>query len=682
MHDIFYFGPKPCLFPHERFAESIEIADSLSKTTCYWYIYGGNDYSNFNFNWRPNIWERTYTHVFGDQWREYGYTFFVKTGNAKADLYFNNDQHCERLPHPHLFTYPANIDPDTIDTTWHSNALEPEFTYHFPSQHQRASGVMYGTGPNKFASDFVVTALPDTTNWTVPKDIEDVDYTWHPDPTQPPFVYEFATEYQKTSGLLYTVPGAIDKKYTSMTRKVKRRADTEVYLVDFMTDSTTAKLDALKNRGLNVKKTRFVGSYLDIIKRICTSASTEFVWVVTTLCDYSNFDFNWHPETWQSTMLHVFASNEQKFGDTFLVHVESFREQAERIKLLDWYDTVHFVEDVVVPRESMPTVIYEQDTLVNAVSNHQFKDPYVLFAPNDCSISHTPKLWAVKDRDVHTFTQSNSVAQVPREVRQHVSEQVYDYPYITKHKTMLEPKQDIVFISYDETNADENWEKLHRRFPASQRLHGIDGMENALRQAAEISRTPWCYMVFAKTELHPDFDFDFVPDYLQQPKHYIFHADNPMNGLCYGHMGVVMYNCDMVQSATTFGIDYTLSFKHEVVPIVSAIAKFNTTPYQTWRTAFREGAKLAQFSSQSKDLETEYRLRTWTKSAKGDYAEWCTRGARDGVEFYRANVDNSDALQQAFLWTWLREHFAGLYDSVDEPNQDKLQLRQSMWQPL
>jgi hypothetical protein len=147
-------------------------------------------------------------------------------------------------------------------------------------------------------------------------------------------------------------------------------------------------------------------------------------------------------------------------------------------------------------------------------------------------------------------------------------------------------------------------------------------------------------------------------------------------------MGVVMYNCNMVQSATTFGVDYTLSFKHEVVPIVSAIAKFNTTPYQTWRTAFREGAKLAQFSSQSKDLETEYRLRTWTKSAKGDYAEWCTRGARDGVEFYRANVDDSDALQQAFLWTWLREHFAGLYDSVDEPNQDKLQLRQSTWQPL
>ena len=675
------------MFPHEKFAESIEVADQLSKTSYYWYIYGGNDYTGFNFNWMPDSWDSHRLHIFGDQWQRYGYTFFVGKNivrdcpDLKNIIQFQEEQQCYRLPHPHLFSIPENVDIATVDTTWHHNVLEPEFTYHFPSQHQRASGVTYGQGPNKFSTAFVVSTLATTTNWTVPDDVEDVDYTWHPDPTQPPFVYEFATEYQKTSGLLYTVPGARDKKYTSMTRKVKRRANTEVYLIDFMTDSTTAKLDALKNRGLDVKKTRFVGSYLDIIKRICTSATTEFIWVVTTLCDYKDFDFNWHPETWQSTMLHVFASNEQKFGDTFLVNVAEFKAQAERIKLLDWYDTVHYVPDVVVPRDPMPTVIYEQDTLVDAVNEYKFDDPYVLFTKGQV-VEHTPKLWAVKDRDVHTFTRSNSIAQVPREVKQHVSEQIYDYPNISKHKTVNDQNQDIVFISYDEINADENWDKLRKRFPNAQRLHGIEGMENALIRGAETSRTPWYYAVFAKTELHPDFEFDFVPDYLQQPKHYIFHADNPMNGLCYGHMGIVMYNCDMVKTATTFGVDYTLSFKHEVVPIVSAIARFNTNPYQTWRTAFREGAKLAQFGSQSKDLETEYRLRTWTKTAKGDYAEWCTRGARDGVEFYRSNADNSDALQQAFLWTWLREHFTGLYDSVDEPNEDKLQLRQSTWQPL
>jgi len=651
------------LFPHEKFAESIEVADSLSRTSCYWYSYGGNDYSKFNFYWQPNIWERNYTHVFGDQWREYGYTFFVKTGNAKADIYFNKDQRCERLPHPHLFTCNGSIDPETVDTTWHDNALEPDFTYHFPSQHQRASGVTYGTGPNKFTSDFVVTALPDKTNWTVPKDIADVDYTWHPDPTQPPFIYEFATEYQKTSGLLYTVPGATDKKYTSMHRKVKRRTDTEVYLIDFMTDSTTAKLDALKNRGLDVKKTRFVGSYLDIIKRICTSATTEYVWVVTTLCDYSNFDFNWYPETWQSTMLHVFASNEQKFGDTFLVHVESFRAQAERIKLLDWYDTVNYVEDVVVPRDPMPTVIYEQDTLVDTVNLYKFKSPYVLFAPYKCSIAHTPKLWAVKDRDVHTFTPSNSVAQVPREIHQTICEQIYDYPYISKHKTIPEQRLDTIFISNGEPEADKWFKRTQELTAGSNRcvhIQGVQGRTNAYKEAARQSKTPWFFTVFGKLELLPEFPLDWQPDYLQKPKHYIFYSENPVNGLCYGHMGVIAYNRELVLANPGKGLDFTLSQAHEVVPVVGSIAHFNDSPTMAWRTAFREVVKLKQFVEQSKDVEAEYRLKTWLTRADGLNAEYVLSGANEGAKFYDEVAGDPKQLQLSYEWTWLDSKFKTL----------------------
>ena len=657
------------MFPHEKFAESIEVADQLSKTSYYWYIYGGNDYTGFNFNWLPDSWDRQRLHVFGDQWQRYGYTFFARKNTVRDCpklvniMQFQEEQQVERLPHPHLFTCPNNVDPNSLDTTWHHNTLEPDFTYHFPSQHQRASGVTYGTGPNKFTSDFVVTALPDKTNWTVPKDIEDVDYTWHPDPTQPPFIYEFATEYQKTSGLLYTVPGATDKKYTSMHRKVKRRADTEIYMIDFMTDSTTAKLDALKNRGLDVKKTRFVGSYLDIIKRICTSATTEYVWVVTTLCDYSNFDFNWYPETWQSTMLHVFASNEQKFGDTFLVHVESFRAQAERIKLLDWYDTVNYVEDVVVPRDPMPTVIYEQDTLVDTVNLYKFKSPYVLFAPYKCSIAHTPKLWAVKDRDVHTFTPSNSVAQVPREIHQTICEQIYDYPYISKHKTIPEQRLDTIFISNGEPEADKWFKRTQELTAGSNRcvhIQGVQGRTNAYKEAARQSKTPWFFTVFGKLELLPEFPLDWQPDYLQKPKHYIFYSENPVNGLCYGHMGVIAYNRELVLANPGKGLDFTLSQAHEVVPVVGSIAHFNDSPTMAWRTAFREVVKLKQFVEQSKDVEAEYRLKTWLTQAEGLNAEYVLSGANEGAKFYDEVAGDPKQLQLSYEWAWLDMRFRQL----------------------
>ena len=653
------------MFPHEKYAESIEVADKLSKTSYYWYIYGGNDYTGFNFNWQPDHWDRHRLHVFGDQWQRYGYTFFVGKNivrdcpDVKNIIQFQNEQKAQRLPHPHLFAIPENIDIESVDTTWHHNPLEPEFTYHFPSQHQRASGVTYGTGPNKFERAFVCKALPTTEHWTVPNDITDVDFSWHADPTQPPFIYEFATEYQKTSGLLYTVPGATTKKYTSMTSKVVRRAETEVYLVDFMTDSTTAKLDALKNRGLDVRKTRFVGSYLDIIKRICASARTEYIWVVTTLCDYSNFDFNWYPETWQRTMLHVFASNEQKFGDTFLVHVESFRDQAERIKLLDWYDTVNYVDNVIVPRDPMPTVIYEQDTLVDVVNEHQFNDPYVLFAPNDCSISHTPKLWAVKDRDVHTFTQSNSVAQVPREVRQHVSEQIYDYPYITKHRQLKDPNLDVIFISNGEPKAQELYEHVNKLCKGTSRcihVQGVQGRTNAYKEAARQSTTPWFFTVFGKLEVLPEFPFDWQPDYLQQPKHYIFYSRNPVNGLCYGHMGIIAYNKELTLVNDGKGLDFTLNQAHEVVPIVGSIAHFNDSPVMAWRTAFREVIKLKQ----SQDVESQYRLKTWLTRAEGLNAEYVLSGANEGVKYYDEVDGDPKQLQLSYEWAWLDMRFKQL----------------------
>jgi hypothetical protein len=205
-------------------------------------------------------------------------------------------------------------------------------------------------------------------------------------------------------------------------------------------------------------------------------------------------------------------------------------------------------------------------------------------------------------------------------------------------------------------------------------------MEKALLKAAEMSRTKWYYAVFAKTELHTSFDFESRPDLFQQPKHYIFHAENPLNGLKYGHMGVVLYNCDIVKGITEFGIDYTMSALHEVVPTVSAIARFNSNPYQTWRTAFREAGKLAQFCDEKDNVENSYRLDIWTSEAKGPHSEWCLQGARDGVLFYQANKDDKTQLKNAFNWVWLREYFTGLYKNADDPDLNDLQHRQQLWQ--
>jgi hypothetical protein len=224
-----------------------------------------------------------------------------------------------------------------------------------------------------------------------------------------------------------------------------------------------------------------------------------------------------------------------------------------------------------------------------------------------------------------------------------------------------------VFISYDETEADRNYNYLTKSFPRAKRVHGVKGMERALAAAAEASTTPWYFAVFGKTELYPGFNFDFVPDYFQQPKHYIFYSENRVNKLVYGEMAIILYNCDLVldNRDKEFGLDYTMSFPHEVVPIISTYGNFDTSPYQTWRTAFREVSKLYDIQARTPSVDTEYRIRIWETVAEGPFKDWCLRGAADGRDFYLKYKADFDYRKNTFNWEWLREYFAQRYGQVE-----------------
>jgi len=368
-------------------------------------------------------------------------------------------------------------------------------------------------------------------------------------------------------------------------------------------------------------------------------------------------------------MLHVFPSNEQKFGDTFLVNTSSFNERIKTTEILEWYDTLNFVSSISVPRWQIPIHQFNNNNLASEINDYTFSSPLVKFIHNSVNKIEpdiTIPLWREKTRVIMSLSNGNAQSIIPRDAKNHIKSEVYDYPYLDKCINQDDILQSIIFISYDEINADENWHLVQSQYSYAKRLHGVEGMDNALKEAAKISDTEWYYAVFAKTKVHRDFNFSYRPDRFQKPKHYIFDALNIMNGLQYGHMGIVLYNCDIILNMPdTFGIDYTMSAAHEIIPEVSALADFNASPYQTWRTAFRECAKLAQFNYETPNIDNEYRLNVWTTKAEGDYAEWCLKGANDGVEYFNQNKDNVIALKQAFKWEWLRNYFVGKYGDIN-----------------
>ena len=102
---------------------------------------------------------------------------------------------------------------------------------------------------------------------------------------------------------------------------------------------------------------------------------------------------------------------------------------------------------------------------------------------------------------------------------------------------------DIVYISYDEPNADENYADLLDKAPWAKRSHGVWGSDAAHKAAAALSETDRFITVDADNIVNDDFfnvelDMDKIGD-----THVIsFAAKNKVNGLVYGNGGIfIMY---------------------------------------------------------------------------------------------------------------------------------------------
>jgi len=513
-----------------------------------------------------------------------------------------------------------------------------------------------GQKPNLFAHEQVADSVDHARQlsktryfWWVNylTDYSSHDFLWEPAPWEADQTHAWPSQHQDNGGT-YLVPKQGGKECNRNHDTLPRKQSVPIIGIDHGTGMT---VDCETT-------TRYISDYLGTLRRVLSRVDHEYAWVVSSVCDYRTFDFTWHPSEWQADMLHVFASGTQKFGDTFYVHVPSFLEKSRDIKLLEWFDTLHFVENMSVPRLPMPLVEHEHDTHVEAIRKHDFQTPLVMFSTGGSTgFEPTVCLWRELTKTVVPLTPGASIVIVPRETKNHMNHQVYDYPYIDKTwANGSDLPLDIVFIDNGEPNAEYNWLQLpHTSIPNQiHRSSGVNGRVAAYQAAAELSTTPWFFAVFAKLCVEENFDWSWQPDRLQESKHYIFHARNPVNGLEYGHQAMIAYNKKLVLGNTGIGLDFTLDSAHEVVPILSGTAEYAHTPWMAWRTAFRECVKLCGQT----DVESQYRLNRWLGPIPGAVinSEWSRWGAEDAVEYYDAVNGDLEQLRKSYDWAWLASY--------------------------
>jgi len=218
---------------------------------------------------------------------------------------------------------------------------------------------------------------------------------------------------------------------------------------------------------------------------------------------------------------------------------------------------------------------------------------------------------------------------------------------------------DIVFISYQEPNADENWELLKKRFPTAKRVHGIKGIHQAHIKAAKKCFTKMFWIVDADAVIMDNFNFDYeVPEHQLDHVH-VWTATNPINNLKYGYGGVKLFPRKLTLLVNVNSTDMTTSIsdKFKAMPDIANTTAFNTNPFETWKGAFRECAKLASKTINGQiDNETEARLKIWTTVGKDNlFGKYCIAGACAGMEF---GLSNSTDLHLINNYDWLKEKFS------------------------
>lgn len=220
---------------------------------------------------------------------------------------------------------------------------------------------------------------------------------------------------------------------------------------------------------------------------------------------------------------------------------------------------------------------------------------------------------------------------------------------------------DVVMLSYQEPEADANYAKLLEKVPNAKRVHGVKGIFNAHQRASEIADTRMFYVIDADAILLDEFKFEYFPTIWDEDTVHVWKSKNPINGLVYGFGGLKLFPTQLLRDAKEWRVDFTTSIsdKFKPMPATANYTAFNTNPYDTWKSAFRECTKLASsVIHRSKQDETDERLEIWcTVNNDAKFGEYAIAGANAGREYGTTHAGDDDALSKINDYEWLKSKF-------------------------
>lgn len=231
---------------------------------------------------------------------------------------------------------------------------------------------------------------------------------------------------------------------------------------------------------------------------------------------------------------------------------------------------------------------------------------------------------------------------------------------------------DIVYLSYDEPNAEENYADLLTKVPWAKRVHGVEGSDAAHKACARLAETDRFITIDGDNKIHKDFikqEINFVEGADISKSVISWGGKNAINALIYGNGGIKCWPRNVVlemkthEAAPADNLRAQIEFCWDLdyIQIDSCMSEVfnNATPQQAWRAGFREGVKMgliegakASFENFNKHVHWKnlHRLMIWMNIGLDvKNGIWAIYGARHGC--YMTNFTDWDYINvRDFKW--------------------------------
>jgi hypothetical protein len=222
---------------------------------------------------------------------------------------------------------------------------------------------------------------------------------------------------------------------------------------------------------------------------------------------------------------------------------------------------------------------------------------------------------------------------------------------------------DVFFISFNESNCEKNWNRLLEFHKDAKRIHGIRGIDRAHIACDNLSSTDSFWTVdgdnwITKTlEWYEDTNHNLIMFHSIDP----FYEDMTLLG------GVKLWRKNSMVNKNLDKVDFSLNatVNKKVIDKVFSITKYNTTPFDTWKTSFRHCVKLTSciFRNRPYANNIDFYLDKWrnTENLDKENSRWAYNGYTDALNFTGEFDNDITQLKKINDFSWLKSFFEQRY---------------------